>query len=255
MSFNLLNVVYADAPEVAQYGFQEPATPIMEGIINLHDHIFYYLIIIVTGVVWMLLSIITYFNSKKNKFSLKYLRHGTLIEVVWTVTPALILVSIAFPSFKLLYLMDEVIDPGLTFKAIGHQWYWSYEFSDYINDELEAVSFDSYMVPTDELIKGDLRLLEVDNRIILPIKTPIRVIVTAADVIHSWAVPSLGVKLDAVPGRLNQTSLYIKREGLYYGQCSELCGVQHGFMPIVVKGVPIQKFFADLLVFMEEYKK
>jgi cytochrome c oxidase subunit 2 len=252
MLFNFINTVYSDAAEVGQYGFQEPATPIMEGIINIHDHIFFYLIVVSVGVFWMMFTILALFT--KNKFSHKYLTHGTVIEIVWTVTPALILVSIAFPSFKLLYLMDEVIDPGLTFKVVGHQWYWSYEFSDYINDDLEAVSFDSYMVPTDELIKGDLRLLEVDNRIVLPIKTPIRVIVTAADVLHSWAVPSLGIKLDAVPGRLNQTSMYIKREGLYYGQCSEICGVQHGFMPIVVKGVSIQKFFADLLVCMEAYK-
>ena len=247
--------VFLDSAEVSQYGFQDSATGIMEGIINLHDHIFFFLIIISTGVLWMMGVILKFFAYSKNIISHKYLVHGTAIEIIWTITPAFILISIAFPSFKLLYMMDEVVDPGLTFKAIGHQWYWSYEFSDYVNDNSEAINFDSYMVPTDELIKGDLRLLEVDNRIILPINTPIRVIITAADVLHAWAVPSLGVKLDAVPGRLNQTSMFIKREGLYYGQCSELCGVQHGFMPIVIRGVSIQKFFSNLLECIEVYKK
>jgi len=247
--------VFCDAAEINQYSFQDPATPVMESIINLHDHIFFLLIVIFVGVMWMLGVIFKFFANDKIKFAHKYLVHGTAIEIIWTLTPALILVTIALPSFKLLYMMDEVVDPGLTFKAIGHQWYWSYEFSDYVNDNFEAINFDSYMVPTDDLIKGDLRLLEVDNRIILPINTPIRVIVTAADVLHAWSVPSLGVKLDAVPGRLNQTSMFIKREGLYYGQCSELCGVQHGFMPIVIKSVSIQKFFSNLLEVIENYKK
>lgn len=246
---------FCDSAEANQLGFQDPATPVMEGIINLHDHIFFFLIVISIGVLWMIGVILKLFANNNTVFSHKYLIHGTLIEIIWTITPALILVSIAFPSFKLLYLMDEVIDPGLTFKAIGHQWYWSYEFSDYVNDNFETINFDSYMVPTDDLIKGDLRLLEVDNRIILPIHTPIRVIITAADVLHAWAIPSLGIKLDAVPGRLNQTSMYIKREGLYYGQCSELCGVQHGFMPIVIRGVSVHKFFSNLLDCIENYKK
>lgn len=247
--------LFCDASEPSQMGFQDSATPVMESIINLHDHIFFYLIVIMVAVIWIMGIVLKLFATKNTVISHKYLNHGTILEIVWTITPAFILISIAFPSFKLLYLMDEVIDPGLTFKAIGHQWYWSYEFSDYVTENFEAINFDSYMVPTDDLIKGDLRLLEVDNRIILPIHTPIRVIITAADVLHAWAVPSLGVKLDAVPGRLNQTSMYIKREGLYYGQCSELCGVQHGFMPIVIKGVSIQKFFSNLLDCIESYKK
>ncbi len=138
--------------------------------------------------------------------------------------------------------MDEVIDPAITVKAIGHQWYWSYEYSDYINQNEDSLQFDSYMIPTDELNEGDLRLLEVDNRVIVPINTHIRIVVTGADVLHSWAVPSLGVKIDCVPGRLNQTSVLIKREGVYYGQCSEICGVQHGFMPIVIEAVPLTQY-------------
>jgi cytochrome c oxidase subunit 2 len=134
------------------------------------------------------------------------------------------------------------VDPAITLKVIGHQWYWSYEYSDYVNVDGESIDFDSYMVPTDELEPGQLRLLEVDNRVVLPTNTHIRVLVTAADVIHCWAVPSLGVKVDCVPGRLNQAGLFIQREGVFYGQCSEICGVNHGFMPIVVEAVSLDKY-------------
>jgi cytochrome c oxidase subunit 2 len=139
--------------------------------------------------------------------------------------------------------MDEMIDPALTLKVVGHQWYWSYEFSDYVTlDGGENLDFDSYMLALGDLTLGNLRLLEVDNRVVLPINTHIRIIVTAADVLHSWAIPSFGLKVDACPGRLNQTSLFIKREGTYYGQCSEICGVNHGFMPIVVKAVDLDSY-------------
>jgi cytochrome c oxidase subunit 2 len=168
----------------------------------------------------------------------------TLIELIWTITPALVLIAIAFPSFKLLYLLDEVIDPVITVKSIGNQWFWSYEYSDYVNDTGETIEFDSYMVPDSELEPGQLRLLEVDNRVILPVDTHIRFIVTARDVIHSFAVPSLGIKLDALPGRLNQTSVILNREGVFYGQCSELCGILHGFMPIVIQSVSLDKYLA-----------
>lgn len=169
----------------------------------------------------------------------KYLFEGTLIEIIWTLIPAGVLVFIAFPSLKLLYLMDEVIDPALTIKAIGHQWYWSYEYSDY---GPETIEFDSYMVPTSDLNSGDLRLLEVDNRLVVPIQTQVRVLVTGADVLHSFAVPSLSVKIDAVPGRLNHTSFFVKRPGIFYGQCSEICGANHSFMPIVVEAVSLEKY-------------
>jgi len=234
-----LYYIYGDIAEPWQILFQDSGTKIMEGIINLHNWILFYLIIISIFVSWFLIVTINEFNSHKNPISYKKLKDGTLIEVIWTITPALILITIALPSFKLLYLMDEILDPTITVKAIGRQWYWEYEYSDYISPEL---AFESYMIPTDSLEEGQLRLLEVDNRLILPSDTSIRIIVTAADVLHAWAVPSLGVKMDCVPGRLNQTSIYVKRNGVYYGQCSELCGVQHGFMPIVLEVVNINDY-------------
>jgi len=215
----------------------------MEGIIHFHNWILFYLIIITLFVLWFLLLIIRFFHLSIFPLSLQSLKEGTFIEIIWTLTPAFILISIALPSFRLLYLMDEVLDPILTIKTIGRQWYWEYEYGDYLQP---SFIFDSYMIPTDDLHSGQFRLLDVDNRLILPSLTSIRVIVTAADVLHSWAIPSLGVKLDCVPGRLNQTSLYIKRHGLYFGQCSELCGVQHGFMPIVLQVVPLNDYLSWL---------
>jgi cytochrome c oxidase subunit 2 len=148
--------------------------------------------------------------------------------------------------------MDEIVDPSITLKAIGHQWYWTYELSDYSENDENSIVFDSYMVPEDDLTLGQLRLLEVDNRVVLPIQTHVRVLVTAADVLHSWAVPSLGVKCDAVPGRLNQTSIFLQRPGVFYGQCSEICGVNHGFMPIVVEGVSLDEYITWLSNKLEE---
>lgn len=201
-----------------------------------------YLVFIITAVIWILLSIMNTFAKTKRYISHKYLIHGSLVEIIWTITPALILVTIAYPSFKLLYLIDEVIDPALTIKIIGHQWYWSYEYSDYADQEGKSINYDSYMIREEDLNIGDLRLLEVDNRLVVPNNTHIRVIVTGADVIHCWSVPSLGVKLDAVPGRLNQTNILTYREGVYYGYCNEICGVNHSSMPIVVESVNINKY-------------
>jgi cytochrome c oxidase subunit 2 len=238
----MFNILYTDAAQPWQLGFQDSASPVYDGMIALHDNIMFYLVLIIVGVLWIMITIIYNFIGTKSVFAHKYLNHGTFIEIIWTITPAFILIAIAFPSFQLLYLMDEVIDPLITIKVVGHQWYWSYEFADYANEQGEFLTFDSYMTPTDELKKGDLRLLEVDNRVIVPINTHIRIIVSAADVLHSWSVPSLGVKADCVPGRLNQTSMYITREGVYYGQCSEICGVQHGFMPIVIEAVSLDQY-------------
>nr|ALO20680.1 cytochrome c oxidase subunit 2 [Leuckartiara octona] len=234
MSFIINNLpYYRDAVEANQLGFQDVASPIAEQLVFFHDNVMFIIVVIIVLVGWIMLTSIT------NKHYYKYLVEGTTIEIIWTLIPAIILVFIAFPSLQLLYSMDEVVDPSLTVKAIGHQWYWSYEYSDIDGD---SIDFDSYMIPTSDLETGDLRLLEVDNRVVIPVNTQVRVVITGADVIHCWAVPSLGVKADAIPGRLNQASFLIKRPGVYYGQCSEICGSDHSFMPIVVEGVSQEKF-------------
>jgi cytochrome c oxidase subunit 2 len=244
-------IVSMDSPEPWQIGFQDPATPIAQGIQDLHNDIFFFMVFILTFVVWMLGRTLWHFQESKNPIPTKII-HGTTIEVAWTVTPSLILMIIAIPSFALLYSMDEVVDPAVTVKAIGHQWYWSYEYSDYTTSDNQSILFDSYMIPEDDLEIGQLRLLEVDHRVVLPIHTHVRMIITAADVLHSWAVPSLGVKCDAVPGRLNQTSLFLNREGVFYGQCSEICGTNHGFMPIVVEGVSLEDYISWISNKLEE---
>nr|QHF17965.1 cytochrome c oxidase subunit 2 [Littoraria sinensis] len=214
-----------------QWGFQDAASPLMEELIFFHDHAMMILVMIISLVGYAALSLML------NKYTCRSLVEGQEIETIWTIIPAIILIFLALPSLRLLYLLDEVGDCSLTVKSIGHQWYWSYEYSDFLN-----IEFDSYMVPTNELESGDFRLLEVDHRVVLPTQTDIRVLVTSADVIHSWTVPSLGIKADAVPGRLNQLSFYIKYPGVFYGQCSEICGANHSFMPIVVEAVPLKNF-------------
>lgn len=238
---------FLDAAENWQIGFQDPATPVMEGIINFHNDIMFFLVMIAIFVSYLLARCLQLFYFKKNPIPETFV-HGTTIEIVWTIIPAVILMFIAIPSFALLYSIDEIIDPTLTVKIIGHQWYWSYEYGfntpeGYDVEEYEDIlAFDSYMIPESELTKGALRLLETDRRLVLPEKTHIRCIVTSTDVLHSWAVPSFGIKVDACPGRLNQASLYIKRSGVFYGQCSEICGINHGFMPIVVEVTSQEKF-------------
>jgi cytochrome c oxidase subunit 2 len=230
-----------DAPEAWQLGFQDAATPMMQGIIDLHQDIFFFAIIILVFVLWMLLRALWHFYYRNNPTPERIV-HGTTIEIVWTVVPSITLMFIAIPSFALLYSMDEVVDPAITIKTIGHQWYWTYEYSDYNQSDEQSLAFDSYMIPEEDLELGQLRLLETDNRVIVPVNTHVRMIITSADVLHSWAVPALGIKCDAVPGRLNQSSIFIKREGVYYGQCSELCGVNHGFMPIAVEAVSLDDY-------------
>jgi cytochrome c oxidase subunit 2 len=254
-------VAYSDAAKPWQLGFQDPASPTMEGIINFHHDLMFFIVAISAFVFWLLFRCIYLFavspeeakvpTSGEGKLaSAKLLSegiyHNTFIEIVWTVVPALILAIIAVPSFALLYSLEELVEPNLTLKVTGNQWYWSYEYSNCRNpdiaEHIDGKKFDSYMIPTEDLEEGNLRLLEVDNRVLLPVKTHVSIIVTASDVLHCWAVPSLGVKVDACPGRLNQTSVFIKREGVFYGQCSEICGVNHGFMPIVVEGVSMYDF-------------
>lgn len=206
-------------------------SPLMEQLNFFHDHTILILLLITILVGYII--IILFFNQFTNRFLLS----GQTIEIIWTILPAIILLFIAFPSLRLLYLLDEINKPSIRIKTIGHQWYWSYEYSDFKN-----IEFDSYIIPTNELENNGFRLLDVDNRIILPTNSQIRIIVSAIDVLHSWTVPSLGVKIDATPGRLNQTNIFINRSGLYYGQCSEICGVNHSFMPIVIESIPAKYF-------------
>jgi cytochrome c oxidase subunit II len=239
----------ADYPEPWQLGFQDPATPNMQGIIDLHHDIMFFLIFIIVFVLWMMGTIIIYFNEKTvsawaTDYKPSRVYHNAPLEVIWTIIPTVILMIIAVPSFVLLYSMDEIYDPKLTIKAIGKQWYWTYEYRNFFDGALRNLAFDSYMLAEEDLPVGGHRLLEVDNRVYIPRLTSIRMIVTASDVLHSWAIPSFGIKIDACPGRLNQVGLYVKRSGLFYGQCSELCGLNHSFMPIVVKAVPMWDFEA-----------
>nr|WFQ83145.1 cytochrome c oxidase subunit 2 [Qianguimon aflagellum] len=215
----------------AYLGFQDSASPLMEQLIFFHDHIMLILILIITFVGYLLCTL--FFNS----FIYRYMLENQTIEVIWTMIPAIILIFIALPSLRILYLLDEVNHPSVTLKTIGHQWYWSYEYSDFLQLE-----FDSYMLPNNEMNSTSFRLLDVDNRTILPMNTQIRVLISAADVIHSWAIPSLGIKADAVPGRLNQVSFLINRPGLFLGQCSEICGANHSFMPIMIESTSISSF-------------
>jgi len=245
MNYPFFQIVSCDAAESWQIGFQDAASPMMQGIIDLHHDIMFFLITVLIFVLWMLIRTLWHFNSKKNPIPARIV-HGTTIEIIWTVIPSIILMFIAIPSFALLYSMDEVVDPAITIKVIGHQWYWSYEYSDYNTSDEQSLAFDSYMVTDDDLELGQLRLLEVDNRVVVPAKTHLRFIITSADVLHSWAIPSLGIKCDAIPGRLNQVALFIKREGVYYGQCSELCGTNHAFMPIVVEAVSLDDYLSWL---------
>ena len=244
---NILNInISLDAPSAWGIYFQDSATPQMEGLVELHDNIMYYLVIILFAVGWVLLSIVRNYVATKSPISHKYLNHGTLIELIWTITPAVILMLIAFPSFKLLYLMDEVSDPSMSVLAEGHQWYWSYQYPDFLDSSDEFIEFDSYIVPDSDLEEGRLRMLEVDNRVILPELTHVRFIISSGDVIHSYACPALGIKCDAYPGRLNQISVLINREGSFFGQCSEICGILHSSMPIAIESLSLEKFLSWL---------
>nr|YP_009542021.1 cytochrome c oxidase subunit II [Freyastera benthophila]AYR06721.1 cytochrome c oxidase subunit II [Freyastera benthophila] len=214
-----------------QLTFQDASSPLMEELIYFHDYTLVILTLITILVLYGLTSIL--FSPNTNRFFL----NGQTLETLWTIIPAIILIFIALPSIQLLYLIDEVNNPFLTIKAIGHQWYWSYEYADYQN-----IEFDSYMIPTLELTNGMPRLLEVDNRLTLPSQIPIRVLISSSDVLHSWTIPSIGIKMDAIPGRLNQVNFFLSRCGLFYGQCSEICGANHSFMPIVIETINLSNF-------------
>jgi cytochrome c oxidase subunit 2 len=284
--------LFLDSPQECQMFFQDPATLVMENIIDFHHDLMFLLIWIVIFVLYSLWRIVKPFvgvelhqirpdalrlssqtmqyiasfeqkdpvstipvQPKRKQLSrflhLDTFLHHWELEIIWTVTPAFILYTISTPSFVLLYNSEESFDSYLTLRVGGNQWFWSYEYSEMVPEvghAFDPVAFDSYMIGDSDMPLGMVRLLEVDNRVVLPVKTHLRVLVTAFDVLHSWALPSLGVKVDACPGRLNQLNLFITRDGVFYGQCSEICGINHAFMPIAVQGVAPDIFvnwFAD----------
>ena len=227
-------ICFSDVPEFWQMGIQDPATPMMEGIINFHNFLLCVIVTIGVAVGIVLFEALYIFNIDVHPEPSKF-AHASILEIVWTIIPALILLYIAGPSFTLLYALDESSSRVLVIRIIGHQWYWTYEIPEGYDGEY--LSFDSYLVNLNDLGYGKFRLLEVDNRLFLPINTHVSLVITSADVIHSWAVPSFGVKIDATPGRLSHITLYFQRRGTFFGQCSEICGTGHGFMPIVVRVV------------------
>lgn len=230
-----------------QLGFQDAFSPVAHDMHDFHDLLMVIITVITLFVLALLIYVAIRFNKKANPVPSKT-SHNTLIEIVWTVLPIMILVAIAIPSFKLLYFGDRIEKADMTLKAVGYQWYWGYEYVDH-----EGLEFEAVMLEEDELKEGQPRLLATDNTIVLPIDTNIRLLVTAEDVIHSWAMPAFGVKMDAVPGRLNETWMRIEKEGTYYGQCSELCGSRHGFMPIMVKAVSKEDYAKWLVEAKEEF--
>ena len=241
----LKSIAFCDAPEHWQLGIQDTATASAEGMVFFHDYIVFFLIGVAVAVFWMLYVALNSFQANASFFPKKFV-HSSFLEIIWTIIPAVLLFFLAIPSYILLYSNEDIVDVEMTLKIVGHQWYWSYEYPSYkYTGELKKETtispfsheFDAVMVPTADLTPGSTRLLEVDRAVILPINRVIRVLITAADVLHSWAVPSIGIKVDACPGRLSQATFSLKREGFFYGQCSEICGTNHGFMPILVIGV------------------
>lgn len=226
----------AAEPRPWEIWMQPSASVVADRIESFHILLMWIVTAIVLFVLALLIYVVWRFRESRNPVPTKT-SHNTLIEVIWTVVPIMILVIIAIPSFKLLYFQDVVPHSDLTVKATGHQWYWTYDYPD--NGKID---FDSMVIDDASLKPGQMRLLDVDNRLIVPIHTNVRVIVTSDDVIHAWVVPALGVQINAVPGRLNETWVNVDREGVYYGQCTQLCGVNHGFMPIVIQAVSKEKF-------------
>lgn len=236
----------ADQPKPWQINFQEPASPVMERLVHLHNALLYMCFGVSVFVLGLLIYACFRFSAKRNPVPSKT-THNTTIEIIWTVIPILILVAILIPSWRLIHYMDKTHNAEITIKAIGYQWYWGYE---YMDGEGKGINFESYMKSPDaedaslKLQPGEPRNLETDTKIVLPVDTDIRIFTTAADVIHAWAIPAFGVKIDAVPGRINETWVRITKPGTYYGQCSELCGSKHAFMPINVKAVSKEEYSA-----------
>ncbi|MEQ9350882.1 MAG: cytochrome c oxidase subunit II [Alphaproteobacteria bacterium] len=228
----------AAQPHPWQLGFQEAATPLMESVVSLHNLLLVIISVITAFVALLMLYVVIRYNSRTNREPTRT-SHNTVLEILWTAVPVLILLVIAIPSFRLLFQSDIIPEADMTVKATGHQWYWSYEYPDH-----GAFAFDAFLVEDEDLQPGQPRLLATDNHIVVPVGAVVRLQVTASDVLHAWAVPAFGVKIDAVPGRLNETWFQVTEPGLYYGQCSELCGVRHGYMPITVEAVSPAAFDA-----------
>ena len=237
----------AQAPVDWEIDFQTALSPSMERIVDFNFMVTIIIVVITAFVFGLMAWIVVRYNAKRNPTPSKT-THNTMLEVAWTIVPVIILLIIAVPSFRLLYFTDRVEEADMTLKAIGHQWYWSYEYPDHGD-----FTFDAIMLEEDELEEGQPRLLATDTPVVLPVGAKIRLLTTADDVIHSWAIPALGVKMDSVPGRVNETWFQINREGTYYGQCSELCGTLHGFMPIMVEAVSQEDFDAWVEMAQEEY--
>ena len=239
----------ANEPLPWQLGFQPAASPSAQRIHDFHDLLLWIIFAIAIFVLVLLIWVVIRYNAKVNPEPSQF-SHNVLIEVLWTVIPVAILIVIAIPSFKVLYYNDSVQNPEMTLKVTGYQWYWGYEYPDH-----DGISFTAYPVPDDEinLEEGQRRLLSTDNAVVLPIDTNIQILMTGGDVLHSWTVPAFGVKIDAVPGRLNETWVRIEKPGTYFGQCSELCGKDHAFMPIEIKAVPKEEFEAWLEQAKEEF--
>nr|YP_010879014.1 cytochrome c oxidase subunit II [Batracomorphus nigromarginattus]WHE42666.1 cytochrome c oxidase subunit 2 [Batracomorphus nigromarginattus] len=208
--------------------FNDPLSPTMEQMIMFHDHTMMVIMMITTMVLYTMLFIL------KNKMTNLMIQQEQMMEMIWTILPAMFLFIVAIPSIKILYLIEELSEPMMTFKTIGHQWFWSYEYSDF-----KKIEFESYMKPKN---MNYIRMMETDNRMVLPMLTKIRVMTTSTDVIHSWTIQSLGVKIDSMPGRMNQSSIFISRPGIYFGQCSEICGTNHSFMPIMIESINMKSF-------------
>ena len=230
-SFFITIEAFADQPKDWQLGFQNPASDGMRDIVNFHNNLLLPIIIAISVfVLFLMLYACVRFRASANPNPSKR-THNVTVEILWTLIPCLILIVMAVPSFKILYKQDTIPKADLTIKAVGYQWYWGYEYPD------ENIIFDSYMIEEKDLRADQPRLLTVDHEVVVPVNKVVKVLITANDVLHAWALPAFGVKRDAVPGRINETWFKAEKEGTYYGQCSELCGIKHAFMPITVKVV------------------
>ena len=229
-------VAWVEGPQPWQLGMQPPATPVKDRLSTFHDELLVIITLITIFVLGLMLYVIVRFQHQRHPVPTRT-SHNTVVEMLWTVVPVLILVIIAIPSFKLMYYMDRVPDPDMTIKVTGHQWYWTYEYPDQ-----GGLSFDSNLIPDADLKPGQKRLLDVDNPLVVPVDTVIRVYVTGTDVIHSWFVPSFGVQEYAIVGWLNESWMKVERPGVYYGECNQICGINHAFMPIKIEAVPKDDF-------------